>query len=120
MIRLERPEIWTVFTGGRNVPLENNLFEDDLAIDIVFGFKSVFDSPTTELLNAVIGGTGSPVAIATVVASLWWCHISTDQFVLCFNRSATSLCMVFLTRAARDTMLTILQARNVPATGAAR
>lgn len=81
--------------------MERSLFGGDLAIDIVAGFEGVFDGTTTEFLNAVIGGAGGPVAIATVVASFWRCHIVIDQLIFSFGRNSASICGRFFTRVAR-------------------
>lgn len=54
----------------------SGLFGDDFAIDIVAGFNRVPDGTATELLSVVFSGSGGPVAITTVVASLWR-HITT-------------------------------------------
>jgi hypothetical protein len=51
--------------------LWRRLFADDFTIDIVTGFDRVSDGTTTEFLSAVFSGSGRPLAIATVVASLW-------------------------------------------------
>jgi hypothetical protein len=53
------------------------LFENDFAIDIVAGFNRMSDGTTAKLLSAVFSGSGGPVAITTVVASLSWRHITT-------------------------------------------
>lgn len=76
----------------RNVPVEGGLFRADLAINIVTSLNRVFESTTTEFLNAVFGGIGGPIAIPTVVASLWWRHITTTQCVLSVDSDAASMC----------------------------
>ena len=85
--RRKRSEVWSKSSWDPSVQRgeftdKYGLFGNDFAIDIVASFTDMFDSTTTEFVNAALGGAGSPATLATIVASIRLCHGTTGQSAL--------------------------------------